>query len=53
LSRQGVGDDGVLAEHQRHLRSQRAHLRRKLKADPAHPRYLLTEAGVGYRLAAE
>jgi DNA-binding response OmpR family regulator len=30
-----------------------AHLRRKLEADPARPRYLLTEAGVGYRLAGE
>jgi two-component system KDP operon response regulator KdpE len=26
-------------------------LRRKLEPDPAHPRYLLTEPGVGYRLA--
>lgn len=28
-------------------------LRRKLEADPARPRYLLTEQGVGYRLAEE
>ena len=27
-------------------------LRHKLEVDPAHPRYLLTEAGVGYLLAA-
>ena len=27
-----------------------AQLRRKLERDPAHPRYLLTEPGVGYRL---
>jgi DNA-binding response OmpR family regulator len=27
-------------------------LRRKLETDPAHPRYLLTESGVGYLLAA-
>jgi two-component system KDP operon response regulator KdpE len=25
-------------------------LRHKLEADPARPRYLLTEVGVGYRL---
>jgi two-component system KDP operon response regulator KdpE len=30
-----------------------AALRRKLEADPAQPRYLLTEIGVGYRLAAD
>jgi two-component system KDP operon response regulator KdpE len=28
-----------------------AQLRRKLETDPAHPRYLLTEPGVGYRFA--
>ena len=28
-------------------------LRRKLEADPARPRYLLTEQGVGYRFAGE
>ena len=27
-----------------------SHLRRKLEPDPARPRYLLTQAGVGYRL---
>jgi two-component system KDP operon response regulator KdpE len=30
-----------------------ASLRRKLEDDPARPRYLLTEPGVGYRFAAE
>jgi two-component system KDP operon response regulator KdpE len=26
-----------------------AQLRRKLEADPSHPKHLLTEAGMGYR----
>jgi len=30
-----------------------ANLRRKLEPDPARPRYLLTEVGVGYRLLDE
>jgi two-component system KDP operon response regulator KdpE len=30
-----------------------ASLRRKLEADPARPRYLLTEQGIGYRMASE
>jgi two-component system KDP operon response regulator KdpE len=36
-----------------YLRVFMAGLRRKLEADPARPRYLLTEQGVGYRLADE
>jgi len=36
-----------------YLRVYMAQLRRKLEADPADPRYLRTEIGVGYRLAAE
>ena len=32
-----------------YLRVYVAQLRRKLEPDPAHPRYLITEAGVGYR----
>jgi two-component system KDP operon response regulator KdpE len=40
--------------HQAHfLRVCMAQLRRKLEADPAHPQYLLTEQGVGYRLSGE
>jgi two-component system KDP operon response regulator KdpE len=30
-----------------------ANLRRKIEVAPARPRYLLTEQGVGYRLAEE
>src|SRR5262249_13870006 len=36
-----------------YLRVFMASLRRKIEADSAQPRYLLTEAGVGYRLAAD
>ncbi|MGZ4969406.1 MAG: response regulator [Methylobacter sp.] len=39
-------------EHAHYVRIYMGQLRRKLEADPAQPRYLLTEAGVGYRLAA-
>jgi two-component system KDP operon response regulator KdpE len=33
-----------------YLRVYMAQLRRKLEHDPAHPKYLITEPGVGYRL---
>ena len=36
-----------------YLRVYMAQLRHKLEADPARPRFLLTELGVGYRLKAE
>jgi two-component system, OmpR family, KDP operon response regulator KdpE len=36
-----------------YLRVYMLQLRRKLEADPARPRYLRTESGVGYRLATE
>jgi len=36
-----------------YLRVYMLQLRRKLEADPARPRYLLTEPGVGYRLRTE
>jgi two-component system KDP operon response regulator KdpE len=41
------------AEEAHYLRVYMAQLRRKLEDDPARPRYLLTEPGVGYRLAGE
>ena len=37
-------------EHEHYTRIYMGHLRRKLEADPARPRYLLTETAVGYRL---
>lgn len=43
---------GPLCDEQSHyLRIYMGHLRQKLEADPAQPRHLLTETGVGYRLA--
>jgi two-component system, OmpR family, KDP operon response regulator KdpE len=38
-------------EEVHYLRVYMAHLRRKIEADSTSPRYLLTEPGVGYRLA--
>jgi two-component system KDP operon response regulator KdpE len=40
-------------EHSHYLRIYMAHLRRKLEADPARPRHLITETGVGYRFVRE
>ncbi|MDO8789628.1 MAG: response regulator [Sulfuritalea sp.] len=37
------------AERGHYLRIYIGHLRQKLEADPARPRYLLTETGIGYR----
>jgi two-component system, OmpR family, KDP operon response regulator KdpE len=36
-----------------YLRVYMAQLRRKLEPDPAHPRYLITEPGMGYRFARD
>ncbi|WP_300005140.1 two-component system response regulator KdpE [uncultured Cedecea sp.] len=36
-------------EHSHYLRIYMGHLRQKLEQDPARPRHLLTETGVGYR----
>ena len=40
-------------DHTHYLRIYMKQLREKLEADPVRPRYLLTETGVGYRLAGE
>ncbi|MDO8652151.1 MAG: response regulator [Undibacterium sp.] len=44
------GDEFI--EHTHYLRLYMAQLRAKIEDNPAEPRYLLTETGVGYRLAA-
>ena len=41
------------ANETHYLRVYMGQLRHKLEADPARPRYLITEPGVGYRLRAE
>jgi two-component system KDP operon response regulator KdpE len=43
------GPDSVYENH--YLRVYMAQLRRKIECDPAQPRYLLTEPGIGYRLS--
>jgi two-component system, OmpR family, KDP operon response regulator KdpE len=39
-------------EQTHYLRVYMGRLRNKLEADPAHPRHLLTETGVGYRFVS-
>jgi two-component system KDP operon response regulator KdpE len=51
LLREVWGPNHVEDAH--YLRVFMASLRRKVERDPAQPRYLLTEPGVGYRLADE
>jgi two-component system, OmpR family, KDP operon response regulator KdpE len=41
---------GIAGAQPHYLRVYMASLRKKLESDPAHPRLLLTEPGVGYRL---
>jgi two-component system, OmpR family, KDP operon response regulator KdpE len=41
------------ADQTQYLRVYMAQLRHKLEADPARPRYLMTEPGVGYRLRSD
>ena len=40
-------------EHTNYLRVHMSQLRRKIEAEPARPRYILTESGVGYRLRTD
>jgi len=40
-------------EEPQYLRVFMGQLRRKLEADPAHPKHLITEPGIGYRLLTE
>jgi two-component system KDP operon response regulator KdpE len=40
-------------EETNYLRVFIAHIRRKLEPDPAHPRYFITEPGMGYRFQAK
>jgi len=40
------------AEDTHYVRVHMANLRKKIEADPSRPRYLLTEAGIGYRFVA-
>jgi two-component system KDP operon response regulator KdpE len=42
-----------VTDHTHYLRVYMAQLRHKLERDPARPRLLLTESGVGYRLNAD
>lgn len=44
------GPDAVMETH--YLRVYMTHLRRKIEIDPSRPEILLTESGVGYRLAS-
>ena len=39
-------------EHRQYLRLYMAHLRKKIEKDPAAPRWLRTESGIGYRFCA-
>jgi two-component system KDP operon response regulator KdpE len=49
LLREVWGQQSTNSPH--YLRIYMGHLRRKLEDDPAQPKYLITETGVGYRLA--
>ena len=44
---------GVIGGENQSLRVFMANIRRKIEKEPANPRFLLTEVGVGYRLVDE
>jgi two-component system KDP operon response regulator KdpE len=44
---------GPTTDQSHYVRVYMAHLRQKLEIEPARPRYLLTESGVGYRLRVD
>ena len=54
LTREQLLDDlhGAASSIDRSVDSHIKNLRRKLEPDPARPRFILTEPGAGYRLAA-
>jgi two-component system KDP operon response regulator KdpE len=41
------------AEETEYTRVFVGHLRKKIEDDPANPRHILTESGIGYRLAVD
>jgi two-component system KDP operon response regulator KdpE len=51
LARELWGDEHQDVQHSLHVHV--SQLRRKLESDPAGPRHLLTEHGVGYRLRVD
>jgi len=44
---------GASVEHTHYLRVYMSQLRRKIEADPARPKLILNEPGVGYRLKVD
>jgi two-component system KDP operon response regulator KdpE len=49
----GPFTDEIYSSELQALRVNMANIRRKVESNPAEPRYIMTEAGVGYRMAEE
>ena len=49
----GIRGPHADAENNRILRVNMANIRRKIEENPAAPKYIFTEVGVGYRMAPE